>query len=156
MAAALPVLGLVLGVAGTAVSYSSSLQAASQQRDAARQQKDLAAANAAEIARRGEEAAQIRRDESRRLAAQQRLAIGASGFRTDQFFDLLVDTATREELAAQRIQRGYTAEAGIELQRGAFESQLSRQRARALVIGGTTQFVTGLGSAATNYGMAVK
>lgn len=142
--------GLILSGVGTVVNYLGSQQAASAQRDAARQAQQIAAQNAAELERRGAEAADLRRDEARRLAARQRLAVGSTGFRTDDFFDLLVDSAAREELAAQRIQRGYSAEAGSEIQRGALEGKVARQRARALTLGGTTEFISGLGSTAAN------
>lgn len=144
--------GLVLGAIGSGVSYASSLSAARQQREAARDATALAHKNAAELRRRGAEEAELRRGEGRRLAARQRVAASASGFQMDQFFDLLVDSATREEAAAQRVQRGYDAEAGLEITRGALTAKGLRKQARATAIGGTTDFLAGLGSSAVTYG----
>jgi hypothetical protein len=144
--------GLVLGAIGSGVSYASSLSGMRQQRRAARDAENLASKNAAELRRRGAEEAELRRAEGRRLSARQRVAASASGFQMDQFFDLLVDTATREESAAQRVQRGYDAEASLELTRGALTARGLRKQARATAIGGTADFLGGLGSAAVSYG----
>jgi len=138
--------GLVLGLAGSAAGLGSSLVAADQQRKAAHEAKRDAQRQADELRARGEVEANLRRAQGKRLQSRQRALIGGSGLATDSFFDVLVDSAVSEEYAAQRIANQYRLEAGDVMAAGRSEAKISRRRANALVIGGTTQFVGSVGS----------
>lgn len=140
--------GLIIGGIGAAVGAGSSIAGAVQQREAAHDAKSRARKNAAELARRGDEEARLRRLQGRRLQAAQRARIGSSGLATSSFFDTLVDSAVQEEFAAQRVREEYSLEAGLTTQRGALEARASNQRAKALVLGGVTDFATSAGNLA--------
>jgi len=138
---------LAVGLVGAAIGAASSIVGGVQQHQAAGDAKSQARKNAAELSRRGEEEARLRRLQGRRLQARQRALIGSSGLATSSFFDTLVDSAVQEEFAAQRVRSGYESEAGLTLQRGAMEARASNQRSVGLILGGTTKFVTNVGEA---------
>ena len=138
--------GLILSGVSTTAGLATSLTAADQQRDAAHEAKRDAQRQAAELSARGAEESRLRSAQGKRLQARQRALIGGSGLTTDSFFDVLVDSAVSEEYAAQRVANEYRLEAGDVLAAGQLEAKTSRRRSRALVIGGTTQFVGSAGS----------
>lgn len=144
--------GLVSSLAGTTVSAISSFQAGRQQERAAEQAEALAARNAEILKARGEKQAALRRREARRFLAQQRAAAAGSGVEVGSFIDLLSDQAREEEEAARTIEQGFTMESQLERQRGRLTSRNLRARSRQTILGGTTNFLSGLGSVAITAG----
>jgi len=139
MAAAMPLIMLGVGMAGTALSAFGQYQQGQAQAAASEYN-----AEAAEQKGKYEESqARLR---LRHLLGTQRALYGKAGVDITSGSPLLVmaDTAAKGEMEALNIRRGYQTEAGLDRFYG-------KQYKRAGLIGGASSFLTGLGQAGTEY-----
>ncbi len=144
---------IIVGVISVAVSATAAAQAAHQQQQAAKFNKRVAE-NTAQAARQAAEAnAASRKEQFRRVLAQQRANIGGSGVSDTTGSPLLVqiDSARQAELDVLRVQHGGEQRAlGFESE-AAYARYAGRQAATAGYIGAGTSLLQGVGQAINTY-----
>ena len=147
------VIGLVIAAVGVAVSTYAAVQSAQAQQEAAKFNQKVAQ-NAATAARQAAESnANQRRENLRRVLAQQRADIGGSGVADTTGSPLLVqiDSARQAELDALRIQHGgEQAALGFEAQ-GAYARFAGRQAAAESYTQAGTSLLQGVGTGINTY-----
>lgn len=144
--------GVIVAAIGVAVAATAAVQQAQAQQEAATFNKKVAE-NAATAARQAAEAnAAQRREQLKRVLAQQRANIGGSNV-TETGSPLLVeiDSAKQAELDALRIQHGGQQQAlGFETQ-GAYAKYAGAQAAQASYAQAGTSLLRGVGQGVTAY-----
>ena len=145
--------GVIVAAIGIAVSAAAAAQSAHQQEQAAQFNKKVAE-NQATAARQAAEAnASQRREQLRRVLAEQRAAIGGSGVEDTSGSPLLVqiDSARQAELETLKIQHGGQQQAlGFETQ-GAYARYAGNQAAQAGYAQAGASLLSGVGSGIRAY-----
>ncbi len=139
MAAAIPLVMMGVAMAGTALSAYGQYRQGQAQAAASEY-------NAAATEEKGKYEETQARDRLRHLLGTQRALYAKAGVDITSGSPLLVmaDTASKGEQEALNIRRGYQTEAGI-------DRFYAKQYKRAGMIGGGSTFLTGLGTAGTQY-----
>lgn len=145
--------GIVVAAIGVAVSAAAAVNAAQQQEAAAKFNKKIAE-NAATAASQAAQAnAASRREQIRRVLAQQRADIGGSGVQDTAGSPLLVqiDSAKQGELDALKIEHGGTQQALAFETQGAYARYAGNQAATASYVQAGTSLLQGVGSGIKQY-----
>lgn len=113
MPAAIPVIEVVAGVVGTAVTVYSAVRAGQQQKAADKYNSEIAQQNAQIAKQQGAEAAAQQRRKTAQLVGAEQAAYGASGVdgTSGSALDVLTDSVRQGTLNSLNAQYGYTLRA---------------------------------------------
>jgi len=142
-------------VVAAAVSAYAAYEAGQQQEAQAKYQSKIAK-NQAQAAKNAAEVAEAnRREQDRRIMAEQRALVGGSGLSTEGApLFVLLDSVKEAELDAIRLRYGGKLQEGGFLDQSALLQYQGRQAARAGEITAGTTLLTGAASAVGGYGRA--
>jgi hypothetical protein len=144
---------VVATVVAAAVSAYAQYEAGQQQQAQAKYQSKIAR-NQAQAAQNAAQVAEAnRREQDRRIMAEQRALVGGSGLSTEGApLFVMLDSAKEAELDALRLRYGGTLQAGGFLDQSRLLTYQGEQAARAGEIGAGTTLLTGASSAVGIYG----
>src|SRR5258705_515288 len=148
---------VVATVVAAAVSAYGAYESGQQQEAQAKYQSKIAKNQAAATQNAAQVAEQNRREQDRRIMAEQRALVGGSGLSTEGApLFVMLDSAKEAELDAIRLRYGGSLQTGGFLDQAKLFEYQGGQAARAGEITAGTTLLTGAASAVGGYGRATK